>query len=839
MGVNVRTESTTPLTVLLLHLIAAFAFFHAPQAHASAAPGTLIKPPSYAQIDWNNRHDPYFVTLGHDDFLVDGGSAFQIWNGNTRTLSTPHGWPRHTMLQREWARMARGTLVVGQSHGFDDRPYHAVLWWNPGSRSFSAPLTVPGEPDVDHVINLVTIDDKHALVCVGRTEPYDAAKNGIYATLPNRAFLIELQNGQPQRAQATPQARALLRSAGVQGQVDGVEPLDQATASAALVYDTAECRWKPRVVPAVFKGATYVTIDPRRLPDGRIILLSAYWSNTDINGGRLKQPLLWDATRAAWTALAAAPHDDLWPHRYWNFGMHERPVLAGSGGLSFLNPRTLQWDNVSMQLPKGGVTAVAPLSNGAVLATLFRQGEIVLGSTDTRLRPRSITLQPSASATPAALAAAPVDAAARVPLQKAEFDAVVKESNHRYRNETSPAAAWESLDRARLARMLNMPEFAALPEKSALLNQAAAWELMYFEKPSDAQAMWRRWLPGNGIGEPVGAGYARAEAPRIQDANERWGREAAAMAALLQCLPAAAWREKWSPTAAWHAAVFRLSDWQPRFGPCVRGQDDEGGNPGRGAMSAAVLERKLSAYLLANGCRGEGPDDCLLLLNALVSLSPRHPDLPRIIALLAPSFALADSATSRDRVWLRLVFLSEQISTLIAQPAPLPITRIEAVLREAFELERVFDNLEVDNDNQHLQRLPELYSPWARLAPAGKLPAPLARLVNDMGRASARVPGCAISAHQGRRRDYLLPFWLAFAVEKLEREQRSCGVLGELSGAAYLYSGPAQYRSTINGLRKFLATPGAARDDVMQGLSSFCQGEADPWHICRDLGKAK
>jgi hypothetical protein len=840
----------------LLSALAAFVLTHAP--HAGAAP------PSYAQIDWNNRYDPYFVTLDHDDFLIDGGTAFQIWNGRKRTLSAPTGLPRHTFPQREWARMANGTLLAGQAHDADDRPYHTVFWWNPRSRSFSLPLAIPAEADVNHRVDMLTIGANHALVCVSRTEPYDPARNGRYGTLPNQAFLVELHDKRVRRSAPTPQARALLHTAGVQGQVDGFGQLDQAGATAALVYDIGECRWKARVVPAEFVGATYVQIDHRRLPDGRILMLSAFWSDSTINEGRLKHPLLWDDKRAAWTAIAPAPHNDLWPLRYWNYGVNDTPVLAGKGGLSFLNSTTLRWENVALQLATDDAMAVAPLTSGAAIVTRFRQGEIVLGSRDKHARVRPIRLQPSASPAPARLAAAPVDDAARVPLSKAEFDAAVKESTHRYRGETSPAAAWESLDRAKLARMLNMPEFGALPEKSNLIHQAAAWELMYFEKPSDAPAMWQRWFPnGDAIDAPMPAGYSKAPELEIQDANERWGREAGAMFALMKCLPAAAWRVRGQHPMVWNTTVVYndwLSDSHQRFGPCVRGQDDFGGNPARGAMSAAVLEGKLSAYLLANGCRGDGPDQCLPLLNALVSLNPRHAALPRIVALLAPSFDLEGislqrteedqdenrrrkmrnlAARSSERMWLRLIFLSEQMSMLIARPDTLPLKRIEEVLRESLALELAFNNLEAEKEHRSLQRHPDLYSPWARMASDGVMPPALAQLVARMGRASARVPGCEFSANiRNVRHASARPFWLAFAIEKLGREQTSCQVLPGLSGAAGLYTGAQRERAPINRLRTFLATPGPARDDVVRGLGSGCYGE-DPWRICRDKARAR
>jgi hypothetical protein len=89
------------------------------------------------------------------------------------------------------------------------------------------------------------------------------------------------------------------------------------------------------------------------------------------------------------------------------------------------------------------------------------------------------------------------------PLSPLEFKAVVDEALARRRAAPQPQKkpAWPTLDRAKLRRMLQMPEFATLARdaKSDLLDQAGAWELMPFESPSQAQALWARWFPDRGL----------------------------------------------------------------------------------------------------------------------------------------------------------------------------------------------------------------------------------------------------------------------------------------------------------------------------------------------------
>lgn len=80
------------------------------------------------------------------------------------------------------------------------------------------------------------------------------------------------------------------------------------------------------------------------------------------------------------------------------------------------------------------------------------------------------------------------------PLSTAEFDAALLESKRRNRHQREDAInqPWDSLKPDQLRRMLHMPAFAALSDRSKepLIDQAGAWNLLTFERPP------KRWRCG-------------------------------------------------------------------------------------------------------------------------------------------------------------------------------------------------------------------------------------------------------------------------------------------------------------------------------------------------------
>jgi hypothetical protein len=467
-------------------------------------------------------------------------------------------------------------------------------------------------------------------------------------------------------------------------------------------------------------------------------------------------------------------------------------------------------------------------------------------------------------------------ATAAAPLNKTEFDAAVAEARRRMRHEDPVGETWSALDRDKLARLLQMPDFAALGDsiKAPFIDQAGAWELMPFSRPSEAQAMWARWYPNRGIDKPVGPNDRSVESPHVFYADEKWAPEAGAMIALLRCLPAAAWHVQHQEPMLW--VMERHSSWDvPNthdFGMCVRKQREDGGPPWRtspdtprGKVSASVLEKKFSEYLLDHRCSGKGPDSCLVLLHALQSLSPQHDKLVAILKALEPEFALAEEVEIPDalkdrrgsltdaefkaimaqrRIAVRkAIFLTAKLPVLLQKPSEWPADELEQTLRVLLKLtltmQRTAAIQAVLGDGLALGGWP-FSSPWARL-PNGGTMLPVAQTLTKLGREYAQPSGCDLAnSHVG---DLPAPFWIGYGLEKLEKEQTSCGAFSSYTEVAKLYAAAAkenkpQLLEPIGELRKFLDKEGPARDDVVNALGPDCPkaGEAaqpDPWNVCR------
>lgn len=239
------------------------------------------------------------------------------------------------------------------------------------------------------------------------------------------------------------------------------------------------------------------------------------------------------------------------------------------------------------------------------------------------------------------------------PLSALEFDAAVIESKrrHRGRREDPVDGPWESLDPDRLRRMLQMPAFAALTAqtKEPLIDQAGAWNLLTFERPSEALALWAMLFPERQPGQPIDPQWG-THLPSLQvyRADASWATEAAATMIMMDCLSRPVWHIYAQDPMLW--AMRSNMGWEmPNrfdFGICVRKSPPAHG-PGRwshspdtdyGHQIAAVLEQKFSRLLLRQGCDGKGPDSCLHLMYALASLNPRHPQWPAILDKTALAF---------------------------------------------------------------------------------------------------------------------------------------------------------------------------------------------------------
>ena len=278
--------------------------------------------------------------------------------------------------------------------------------------------------------------------------------------------------------------------------------------------------------------------------------------------------------------------------------------------------------------------------------------------------PELPALHPSTAQTPKA-----IPAASQQPLSTQEFEAAVVESRrrHRGRREDPVGLPWQSLDLDRLRRMLHMPAFAALDgqTKEPLIDQAGAWNLLLFDSPSQALALWAMLFPNRQSGQPINPKLGtHLPSLHVYRADELWATEAAAMMVMMDCLSRPVWHVYAEDPMLW--AMRSNTGWEvPNsfdFGMCVRKSTPTHG-PGRwsntpdtdhGRRIAAVLEDKFSRLLLRQGCDGKGPDSCLHLMYALASLNPRHPQWPAILKNTAPAFT-PEQTTTPTTNWLQQV----------------------------------------------------------------------------------------------------------------------------------------------------------------------------------------
>jgi hypothetical protein len=92
-------------------------------------------------------------------------------------------------------------------------------------------------------------------------------------------------------------------------------------------------------------------------------------------------------------------------------------------------------------------------------------------------------------------------------------------------------------------------------------------------------------------------------------------------------------------------------------------------------------------------------------------------------------------------------------------------------------------------------------------------------------------------------------FWLAYAEEKLVKEQTTCRALAEYTDAAKRYGeavakNDAKPLAPMAGLKRFIDGGGAAQKELVDLLAANCPpvlkaGQADPWRVCALAAKAR
>lgn len=490
------------------------------------------------------------------------------------------------------------------------------------------------------------------------------------------------------------------------------------------------------------------------------------------------------------------------------------------------------------------------------------------------------------------------EASPPMPLSKQEFDAIVAEAQSAKvvrrgaRAEDVAYHGWLTLTPDKLKRMLNMPEFADIderPEKETLLDQAGGWELMPLLSPSQAMAMWARWYPNDSRYLPTRPGASNANSLQHFYADANWAPQAGAMIALFNCLAPPAWSVLHDDPMLW--AMENGGMYEPPngfdFGVCVRKQSETGmspfeGSPNteRGEQSATILERLLSGQLKKVGCAGTGPDRCLPLLHALVSLNPRQRDLSDLIKRLEPEFdpltevvipeALRDrwgpdtpnhgwgnlSEVERAQVrelqratLLKVFLLTAKLPVLLDRPNEWPAGEIDrsigAVLKHTIMMNRAKWLMQgrtnyLISDSQSRQ----FADPW-RILNATIRPDEVAKSLFAHGRLHAQVAGCGLAQQQltGPGPE----FWFGYALAKLEREATSCAAM-PTDWVAARYAQAAQQPEKLReleGLRAFIAKADANADTrtMVIALGKKCPqtgaaATGDPWGICAAAQRA-
>ncbi|MFL6657456.1 MAG: hypothetical protein ACJ8GW_05250 [Massilia sp.] len=436
-----------------------------------------------------------------------------------------------------------------------------------------------------------------------------------------------------------------------------------------------------------------------------------------------------------------------------------------------------------------------------------------------------------------ASAALPAAGANQVSLTPSELAAVVREAQRRAREEDPLDVPWQSLDKSMLARLLRMSEFAGLKDdpKTVLINQAAAWELMPFERPSQAQALWASWYPERGIDkavDPADKNRPSLRAPQVLDPDAHWGKVAGAQVALLHCLPIPAWYVHHMNPMLWtidNGAVWNAGATSD-FGKCVRKQSDTDHQPWdsspdtvRGKASADVLEAVLSNYLLAHGCEGKGPDSCLVLTHALLALSPDSERLIAVLKRLEPEIAAMNAQQ-------RLIFVTAKLPVLIAHPQAWPSAEMTRALAEATRLTITLHD--ILGRHKHYMDRRAYANPWPFIeaAPASE------PVLMALGRDYAAAPGCELPKHAPDT----LPqaFWIGYGLAKVATEKSACDVFSAHVKLTDLYGRAlAGDAAPLAVLLPVVKDAGPLRDQLLDIAARACptpfvRTAPDPWGAC-------
>lgn len=445
-----------------------------------------------------------------------------------------------------------------------------------------------------------------------------------------------------------------------------------------------------------------------------------------------------------------------------------------------------------------------------------------------------------------------------LPLSTAEFVAALLESRRRNRHQREDAIdqPWDALNPDQLRRMLHMPAFAALSgsTKEPLIDQAGAWNLLTFERPSDALAQWAMLFPDRKIGQPIDPKPGtRLSSLHVYRADEPWAIESAATMIMMSCLSPPVWHIYAEDPMLW--AMRSNTGWEvPNsfdFGVCVRKSTPTNG-PGLsrskpdteyGRRISAVLEDQFSRLLLRQGCTGKGPDSCLHLMYALAALNPSHPQWPAILDKTAPAFVpespppsgttdratliAARTAIARQSIYLgiRLQVLGHSAATW-SQDGMGGMGLLRATIDQILSQAVAQQALEVVGASF------QPADPWNSFRTNSALPPALQRALEDWVREHAPAPHCALPTQLFQWVPSQMA--LAWSVERMAQGRDTCEALPKPWITQHYARGET---APIAPLRPYLH-PKRVKENawICTRWTDFTRPPPqDPWKLCRTL----
>jgi hypothetical protein len=347
--------------------------------------------------------------------------------------------------------------------------------------------------------------------------------------------------------------------------------------------------------------------------------------------------------------------------------------------------------------------------------------------------------------------------------------------------------------------------------------------------------MWAFWFPERGIDkvvDPADKNRPSLGVPQVPDPDAHWGKLAAAQIALLRCLPIPSWYVQHMDPMLW--TIDNGAIWDPSgesgFGPCVRKQNSEGrpvwhSSPEteRGKASAGVLEPLLSDYLLAHGCEGKGPDSCLVLTHALLSLSADRARLAKVLRHLEPQVASMGAQQ-------RLIFMTAKLPVLLAQPQAWPAGEMARSMIDVTRLTIAIHD-DIGRQKRYMDR--HTYAnPWPFIESTPTLAASLFAV----GREYAAAPGCVLPGHAPDA----LPqqFWLGYGLAKATTDDTACDVFSTRVKVTQMYrQALAGDAAPLAILQPLFDRAGPLHDRLRESAAQACvlplaPAQPDPWGAC-------